>query len=176
MILFDNNIRMPGKANFPKKTKRRFLVLMFVQHSTRRLWRTSEPVRQYYENKTPKKQMSKYRTSLAAHPTACFANALHMWLRTTIITIIFITILAHSGEKTHHYLNLLFAHLQVVLVVDVHPLQGTAHPLICSDEEHDCKAACEIEKETESVLTASPEKKTLTSKHMKLNFAQHIIF
>lgn len=89
---------MPEKANFPKKeTKRSFLVLMFVQHSTRCLWRTSEPVRQYYKNKTPKKQMSKYRTSLAAPPTACFANALHMWLRITIITIILIIILAHSG-------------------------------------------------------------------------------
>lgn len=55
---------------------------------------------------------------------------------------------ADLKPTTHHYLNLALAHLQIMLIVDIHPLQGTAHPLICSHEEHDCKATCRIEKET----------------------------
>lgn len=47
-------------------------------------------------------------------------------------------------SATHHYLNLAFAHLQIMLVVDIHPLQGAAHPLICFHEEHDCKPTCRI--------------------------------
>lgn len=42
----------------------------------------------------------------------------------------------------HHDLDLALADLQVVLVVDVHPLQGTSHPLIGPHQEHDSKAAC----------------------------------
>lgn len=41
--------------------------------------------------------------------------------------------------ETHHYLNLAFAHLQIMLIVDIHPLQGTTHSLICSHKEHYCK-------------------------------------
>lgn len=48
----------------------------------------------------------------------------------------------------HHYLNLTFAHLQIMLIVDIHPLQCTTHPLICSHEEDNCKATCRIEEET----------------------------
>lgn len=51
-------------------------------------------------------------------------------------------------SATHHYLNLAFAHLQIMLIVDVHPLQGTTHPLICSHKEHNRKSTCGIEKET----------------------------
>lgn len=47
-------------------------------------------------------------------------------------------------SATHHYLNLAFAHLQIMLVVDIHPLQGAAHPLICFHEEHDCETTCRI--------------------------------
>lgn len=47
-------------------------------------------------------------------------------------------------SATYHYLNLSFAHLQIILIVDIHPLQGTTHTLICSHEEHDCKTTCRI--------------------------------
>lgn len=60
----------------------------------------------------------------------------------------------HSGRKTrkrdalfsatHHYLDLAFAHLQVVLIVDVHPLQGAAHPLVHSHQEHNCKSTWKV--------------------------------
>lgn len=60
----------------------------------------------------------------------------------------------HSGSKaskreasfsaTHHYLDLAFAHLQVVLIVYVHPLQGAAHPLVHSHQEHDCKSTWKV--------------------------------
>lgn len=52
----------------------------------------------------------------------------------------------HFVPATHHYLDLAFAHLQVVLVVDIHPLQGTAHPLVRSHKEHNCKPTCRIRK------------------------------
>lgn len=52
----------------------------------------------------------------------------------------------HFVQATHHYLDLAFAHLQVVLIVDIHPLQGTAHPLVRSHKEHNCKPTCRIRK------------------------------
>lgn len=41
---------------------------------------------------------------------------------------------------THHDLDFSLADLQVVLVIDVHPLQGTFHPIARPHQEHDCKA------------------------------------
>lgn len=85
-------------------------------------------------------------------------------------------------SATHHYLNLAFAHLQIVLVVDIHPFQGTAHPLICSHEEHDCKATCRVEKDTKLNRQTSTrrqtchQKKKLTVKnldaHNRFNYNQ----
>lgn len=43
-------------------------------------------------------------------------------------------------HQIFHDLDLAFAHLQVVLIVDIHPLQGAAHPLVHSHQEHDCKS------------------------------------
>lgn len=47
---------------------------------------------------------------------------------------------------THHYLNLTLADLEIVFVVDVHPLQSTTNPLVCLHEEHDCKATCMMQR------------------------------
>lgn len=46
---------------------------------------------------------------------------------------------------THHDLDLSLAHLQVVLIVDIHPLEGTAEPLAGSYQEHNGKPPCDIE-------------------------------
>lgn len=49
-----------------------------------------------------------------------------------------------SLSATYHYLDLAFAHLQVVLIVDVHPLQGAAHALVHSHQEHNCKSTWKV--------------------------------
>lgn len=75
-------------------------------------------------------------------------------------------------------MNLVFAHLQVVLVVDIHPLQGTTHPLVCADKEHNSEATCGIGKETETtiygVASGTPFFRTLELKRMKLDVARRV--
>jgi hypothetical protein len=43
---------------------------------------------------------------------------------------------------THHNLDLQVADLQVVFVVDVHPLEGTSYPLVCAHQENDSETTC----------------------------------
>lgn len=50
------------------------------------------------------------------------------------------------NSYTHHNLNLPFAHLQIMLIVDVHPLQGTTHSLVCFHQEHNRKATYKNQK------------------------------
>lgn len=52
-----------------------------------------------------------------------------------------------NPTATHHNLDLSLAHLQVVLIVDIHPLEGTAESLAGSYQEHDGKPPCEKERE-----------------------------
>lgn len=47
---------------------------------------------------------------------------------------------AQHRAGTHHDLDLSLADLQVILVIDIHPLQGTLHPIARPHQEHDCKA------------------------------------
>lgn len=47
-----------------------------------------------------------------------------------------------AQSSTHHDLDLPLADLQVVLIIDIHPLQGTLHPIARPHQEHDCKATC----------------------------------
>lgn len=69
---------------------------------------------------------------------------------------------------THHYLNLAFAHLQIMLIIDIHPLQGTTHPLICSYKENNCKSTCRIEKETIFFLLVLKEATDISAKSWQL--------
>lgn len=91
VILQDNNVRMPEKANFPMKTSAAFKYwcLNNIPQDV-----SGEPGRQYYQNKAPTKQMSKYSrytsNGLFCHRSShvVYNNNNHHH---------FIIILAHSG-------------------------------------------------------------------------------
>lgn len=47
-----------------------------------------------------------------------------------------------SSLASHHDLDLALADLEIVLVVDIHPLQSDADPLVCPHQEDDGKTPC----------------------------------
>lgn len=142
-------------------------------HSWRRLERREERVRQHYENKgTPRARwINTGRPCRGPARKPNHQQLLHL-LQLCWIWVCFIDAkercnitrfqdalvcgfnhgkpraLRQEGERrfsaTHHDLDLAFAHLQVVLIVDVHPLQGAAHPLVHSHQEHNCKSTWRV--------------------------------
>lgn len=46
------------------------------------------------------------------------------------------------NQSTHHDLDFTLTHTQVMLIVDVHPLEGTANALVSAHQEHDSETPC----------------------------------
>lgn len=68
----------------------------------------------------------------------------------------------HHKVLTYHDLDFSFADLQIVFVIDIHPLQGTFHPIVSPHKKHYCKSTCRKQsypiqyKRNFSVLVSNP--------------------
>lgn len=138
MVPLQKSIRMNTSQTSPPPTA----VMLESKNPTMFLWPLRSRCNKIHTGQSKVyKWLNQWRKKLN-YVSSESQNRSHLSITQHSAGILLTPALAPCSACAHHDLDLALADLQVVLVVDVHPLQGTSHPLIGPHQKYDGEAAC----------------------------------